>query len=131
MSETGARPVAEDQARAAEAALISALLAKDEAVLRRLLDDDFVGISHTGRRVDKRQFMAVYLEPDRRFAVYETSEVSAGSHGENTVLVDGKVLIKRAEEAEDNVPPKRYLAVYVRGDEGWRVASWQDTPVVA
>ena len=111
-----------------EQSLIAALVGKDEATLKRLLADGFVGISHTGNLVDKQQYMDVYLNPDQKFAVYETSEVQTRTYGE-TALLTGEVLIKRQEEADEDVPPKRYLTSYIRENGDWRIASWQDTPI--
>lgn len=118
-----------DQVKAVERQFCQAQLAKDSTKLQSLLSDNFVGIGHLGNLVDKSQYLRVHLSPDRRFVIYQTSDVEATIIAEQVVLLTGEVIIQQAQDSPDNVIPKRYAATYRQEGKAWQLVSWQDTPI--
>ena len=108
---------------AVEDAYVAAELARDEAALRRLVDDRFVFNASDGTTSGKEALL------ERVLAMHMVGQ----SIGERSVLVEDHVaLVFGTTElrfatpgAPETTSALRYTATYVRRDGGWRLLALQ------
>lgn len=113
---------------AVETALCEAVKNRDRDVLNKVLSDDFIATGHAGNVVDKAKYMEIHLSSTREFTVFDTSETIYRIYGDAAILM-GEIRIVNAKMPEKKDPPKRYTAVYIRNDDDWKCAAWQETPI--
>jgi hypothetical protein len=113
---------------ALEARRIAATVGKDWAVVERLLADDLRYVHGSG--VDESK--SLYLER-LRSGHYDYKALTPVKRDfrvcPGVVLVNGDLEIDVVSGGTPRAFVSRYLQVWVQGADGWRMASWQSTPL--
>lgn len=115
--------MSEDGVLAAEDAYVAAEVSRDEAALRRVIDDAFVYNSSAGTTSGKDALVQNVLQMNM---VGQTIR-------ERTVHVEGSFAIVYGTadlrfarpDGTESVSSLRYTSVYVKRDEGWRMLALQ------
>jgi ketosteroid isomerase-like protein len=123
MTPTNPRQTDEQRVLAAEDAYVAAEVARDEAALRRLLDDRFAFNSSKGTTTGKDAFIQTVLG----------LAMTGQTIRERSVLVEGDVAIvfgtaelRFADPGkEDSVQSLRYTSTYVKRQGQWRMLALQ------
>ena len=118
----------ENALKAAETALCDAVKQRDCAALDARLADEFIATGHAGNVVDKAKYMEIHLSPEREFTVFDTSETIFRIY-EKVAILMGEISIVNARMPEKKDLPKRYTSVYVKNENDWKCAVWQETPI--
>lgn len=113
---------------AAEDLYVAAEVARDEAVLQRLVDDRFVLNRNGGGTLDKAGLSRIVMG----------MEMTGQTLSDRTVLVEGDIgvvfgtaeLRFASEEGADNQSLHRYTSVYVNRDGVWKFLALQMTGLV-
>lgn len=119
-----ATPAADDLI-AIEQARSRAIASHDAAFLNTLYSDDFSGVTSAGTEVDKATLMAVFARTDGRLA-FSLEGLKSRPLDTDTALVSGVLVAKDASGAL--VGRQRYLHVYQKRDNRWRLVGGQSTP---
>jgi ketosteroid isomerase-like protein len=117
----------EQQVRQAEAARLKAFLDHDAATMDRLMADELIHTTTTGKTRDKTQFMQDFINRPTAFTRFETDDMD--------VVVIGNVAVTRGRY--HNVVPQRsygtptklarYLRVWANRDGTWKLVAHQAT----
>ncbi len=98
---------------------------RDEATLRRVLDDDFTFNSNNGETSGKEAMIASVLEGSITGQSITERTVSVSAR---TAMVFGTTVIRYdTPDGEASTLPLRYTAVYTRRDNQWRAIALQMT----
>lgn len=118
---------AEQQVRQAEAARLKAFLEHDVPTMDRLMGDELIHTTTTGKTRDKTQFMQDFINRPTAFTQFETDDME--------VVVIGTVAVTRGRY--HNVVPQRaygspmkyarYLRVWANRDGTWKLVAHQAT----
>jgi ketosteroid isomerase-like protein len=109
---------AQQQVIAVEDAWVNAEIRRDEAALRRVLDDRFTFNHGNGTTTGKEEAIAGVLKWN---LIGETiTERSVLVDGDTAIVFGTANFVFPAEGADDGKSAGRYTAVYVRRDGGWR-----------
>lgn len=112
----------------AESTICAAVKQRDRAKLDNILAQEFVATGHAGNVVDKAEYLQIHLSPEREFTVFDASKQIFRIY-DAAAIVMGEIEIVNAKMPDKHDPPKRYTAVYVRKENDWKCAAWQETPI--
>lgn len=123
MSTTPTTSAQERAVLATEDAYVAAEVSRDEAALRRVIDDAFVYNASTGTTSGKEALIQNVLQMNM---VGQTIR-------ERTVRIEGSVALVFATadlrfgrpDGTESVSSLRYTSVYVKRDDGWRMLALQ------
>lgn len=107
-----------------EAELGTAVLTHNALPIETILADDFYAVGHVGNVVNKKEYTEIHLAAERNFIKFETKEQSVKLIG-NVAYVTG--LIHVATEGIKNT--SRYITIYQKIGENWKMIFWQETPI--
>jgi ketosteroid isomerase-like protein len=113
-----------------EAELAEAMLENDIAMLDRLLSDDLVFSGPDGVIVNKSQDLALHQSGDIIFTTYEIDELLIQSY-EPMAIAHVKVKLAGNFKGEDFAGDFRYLRIYLKQDEQWKIIGGQVTAITA
>jgi ketosteroid isomerase-like protein len=120
---------AEDEVRAAEAALYRAMIAQDFAALRRLLADDLVYIHSTAVAESKDAYLAGVADGLYDYATIESRDVTIRIDG-STAVQTGTVAMAVSARGQPKQPTQLlFTLVWTRQPDGWRLAVRQATRI--
>ena len=105
-----------------------ALVRRDIASLDRLLNDDFVFTSSTGRIQNKAQYIKSIQSSDRTFESFDSVDLEVRIYGPATV-VTGRAVAKIRYQNEERVNQYRYTDVWIKRQKRWRAVARQATPI--
>ena len=108
----------EQQVLAVEDAWVNAEIGRDEATLRRVLDDRFTLNHGNGTTTGKEEVIAGVL--GWKLITETITERSVLVDGDTAVVFGTANFVFPAEGADDGKSAGRYTAVYVRRDGAWR-----------
>ncbi len=104
----------------------AAMIRSDVAVLDTLLDDALIWTHSSGKTDTKASFLAGIGSGVVRYLALETQDVAVIRHGD--VFVCHGLLIGRASrDGVEKSLSNRFLAVWVQGEESFRMVAWQST----
>jgi ketosteroid isomerase-like protein len=122
-------PSEEQRVLAVEDDYVAAEIHRDEAALRRILDDRFVFNRANGTTTGKEELIQAVL--GMRMVGQAISERSVLIEG-GTALVFGTAELRLAVPGkEDAISTLRYTATYVKRDQQWRMLGLQMQPRAA
>jgi ketosteroid isomerase-like protein len=112
----------EDEIRRLNAQYVAAALAGDVEWYRKMLADEFVCIDSDGSVLDKAAFLRMTAEPPE-LAEYRLNDVDVRFYGDVALVRCTGHWIARSGQPGVS----RYVDVYVRDGDGWKVVSAQIT----
>jgi ketosteroid isomerase-like protein len=113
-----------------EAELAEAMLGNDIAMLDRLLSDDLVFSGPDGVIVNKSQDLALHQSGDIIFTTYEIDELLIQSY-EPMAIAHVKVKLAGSFKDGDFAGDFRYLRIYLKQNEQWKIIGGQVTAITA
>jgi ketosteroid isomerase-like protein len=119
----------EQRVLAVEDEYVAAEIRRDEAVLRRLVDDRFVLNSSSGKTSDKDALIRSVL--DMRMVAQTITERSVLVEGDIAIVFGTAKLQFAVPGKEDSVSILRYTSTYVKRGGQWRMLALQMTPHAA
>ena len=108
---------------AAEDAYVAAEVARDEAALRRVIDDAFTYNANDGTTSGKEALIRGVL--NMRMVGQTIRERTVRVEGAFALVFGTADLRFGREDGSESVSSLRYTSVYVRRDEGWRMLALQ------
>ena len=120
-----ATPSDEDAVLALEDEWVQAEANRDEATLRRVLDDRFTHNSNSGETSGKEAMITSVLSASITGQTITERTVSVSG---STAMIFGTTVIRYdTADGEASTSPLRYTGVYVKRDEQWRAIALQMT----
>ena len=120
-----------EEVSAAEDRFFAALLAADGGALDALLTPDFVLVDvMTGSEIPKSALRELVAGGPLVFESIERIDSRVRAYG-SAAVVTGQTRMRGRYQQQSWSAHSRYTHVYVRGDDGWRLASAQGTPIAA
>ena len=114
-----------------ERELVAAIAKTDLATYDRIVADDYIAYTVTGRTTTKAEVLASYRSGTRRYANLSISDVSVRVFGDTAVLC-ATTSGTRVEEGGPQVPNVvRYFRVYTKRRGFWRAVMQMVTPLPA
>jgi len=111
----------EDEAvLAADDARLQATIASDYDALDRLLSDELVFVHANGKRDDKQAFLDFARSGHIRYRTIARSETAVKVTG-NVAVVCASVNVEVTVGGENRSSPLRYMSVWAKGTNGWRM----------
>jgi ketosteroid isomerase-like protein len=117
-----AEPSSESTVRALDQQLQQAVLHGDAATLDKLLSEDWLLISSTGRVVQRSEFIAAVQDPASRLEVNQQSEVKVRIHG-TTAIVTAALHERGLDQGKPYEAWLRYTDTWVQEGDSWRYVS--------
>jgi ketosteroid isomerase-like protein len=111
---------------AADAARRAALVAADVDALAPLLDDELVFVHSSGNRDDKARVLAAVGSGAVEYRSIDLDRVVGHVVGDVAYL-EGNILMEAVNGGTPTTVDARFLCVWVRSPDGWRLAAWQNT----
>ena len=106
----------------------AATIAKDRAALEALFTEDMVYVHSSATTEDRATFVERACTGFYDYTALTPLKRSWRVWGD-TALCNGDVRIQVVVKGTAKDFVSRYLQVWRRGPDGWRMASWQSTPV--
>jgi len=116
----------EQRVLAAEDAYVAAEVARDEAALRRLVDDAFANNSATGTTAGKEELIRNVL--NLNMTDQTISERSVMIQGDIAIIFGTSELHFQDPGEAERISRLRYTSVYVKRGEDWRMLALQMQP---
>lgn len=113
---------AEQVLRALDAKLQRAVLEQDTKTLDRLLSDDWLLITASGRVVTRPAFLAMVSDPSSRLSVNESSAVTVRLHG-GTAVVTAMLHERGSDHGKPYDAWLRFTDTWVLEAGAWRYVS--------
>jgi ketosteroid isomerase-like protein len=110
---------------AAEDARFAAMIAADSESLRRSLAEDLQYVHLNGDVENREQLIAAISSGSKRYAAMTADERKVVMLGPDAALVRGRGRFQVVAGGKPQDLQLRYLAVYGRVDEDWRLRAWQ------
>jgi ketosteroid isomerase-like protein len=106
----------------------NALVNKDFASLANLLGEDLLYVHSSAVAEDKALYLKKLTEGLYDYSALKSLRRSHRVLGD-VVLVDGDLEIHVRVSGADKVVNSRYLQAWARRAGGWKMVSWQSTPI--
>jgi uncharacterized protein (TIGR02246 family) len=119
---------AEQEIRALEAQAIQAAQKNDPSFLEQHATDDYVGITGMGDMVTKSQVVQDMRSGKMRYQSLQPRDMNVRVYG-NTAIVNGDSSINLVRDGKPISGDFRYTRVWVKQDGGWKIASFESTPI--
>jgi ketosteroid isomerase-like protein len=111
-----------------EADLAQAMLGNDIAMLDRLLSDDLIFSGPDGVMINKAQDLALHQSGDIIFTTYEIGELRVQFY-DPISIAHVKVKLAGNFKGSDFAGDFRYLRIYLKQDEQWKIIGGQVTAI--
>lgn len=105
-----------------------ALLRGDTATTARLLADDFIEITATGKIRTRAQILAEFESGEMKFDSRKVDEIKVRVYG-NTAVVNARVARKGRYKGQEFNDEAWYTRVYIKRDGQWRAVVHQVTRI--
>jgi ketosteroid isomerase-like protein len=112
-------------AQAADRARVAAMMAGDAAALGAVLSDGLRFVHSDGRVESKSDYVKNLRAGDTAYADVRTSEVETLPVSGDVVTILGMQQMRKRLGADWSEVKLRYLAVYRKERDGWRMIAWQ------
>lgn len=106
-----------------------AMESSDIAALDRLLADTMVLVHSSAMADDKKAYLATLSSGTLTYGRIERTGTKIVPHGDNAAVVSGRVWMDAVLNGRDLKLDNIILALWVRGENGWQLASAQSTPI--
>lgn len=115
---------------ALEDARYAAMIATDEAALRKCFGEDLVYVHSSGLVDSKASYIAAILGGKFRYRKCDRFEEQVRIYG-RTALVTGRAVFEAEIEGSPRTLRLRYLNVWTETPDGWKFVAWQSCPLPA
>jgi ketosteroid isomerase-like protein len=105
-----------------------AIVRKDRGAIEANMADDFRQIDRAGNVETKKSFVDGLLSPDLEIDPYAVEEFDVRLYGD-TALLSGRTRMTGRYQGKPFASHYRYIDVYVRRGDAWRVVSVQISPI--
>ena len=105
---------------------IEAMINQDTQALDGILDDDLSYTHSSGRIETKAEFIANATSGVTRYRALSQKDVKVRTFGD-TAIVTGHGIVHVESSRGENEFPIRFINVYVKRDDTWRMVAWQST----
>lgn len=109
-------------------AWIAAIVNKDRNVIAANMAESFLMIDFDGRKVDKQGFINALTSADLVIEPYALEDVTIRVFG-NTALIHASNKMRGTFKGQPFTRYYRYIDIYVKEGDVWRVVAVQTTPV--
>lgn len=106
-----------------------AIVRKDRAAIEANMAQDFRQIDGQGHVETKASFVDGLMDPALQIHPYTVEELDVRLLGQDVALLSGRTEMTGTYDGEAFTSRYRYIDVYVRRDEGWRIVSVQISPL--
>ena len=103
-----------------------AIIANNQEIIQAMYDENYHGITAAGKTINKSQFLEL-TKSNNPHVQFSIEDVKATVYG-STAIVTGKLLSK--SKSGTIIGQSRYILVYIKRDDGWKVVESQDTLVI-
>lgn len=115
-----------DEIIALEKRRIEAMTKQDAKALDEILADD-LSYTHSGGRTEtKAEFITNVTTGGTRYRALTQEDVKVRQYGD-TAIVTGHGIVHVESSGGDRKFPIRFIDVYVKRDDVWRMVAWQST----
>lgn len=115
----------------AEEARQQAMLAGDIEALASLLDDNAVYIHSSGVVDDEKSYLQPLRTGDVSYRAIDLTVTRLRYLAPSVVLLSGRATFDTVQFAQVKPLDNLFIMTWVRHADGWKMASWQSTPVKA
>lgn len=112
-----------------EDARFAAMIAADTARLRDALADDLSYVHSSGRRETRAQYLASVGAGSLRYQAFTPRERQVRLLGARAAVVVGLAHARAVSQGQSVDVDVRYLAVYERAGQRWKLVAWQTTRI--
>ena len=119
----------EREIRALEAAVSQAILKADRDFFDKQLADDFTHTSHTGRFVNKGQWLGELRPGQSLYQLYEVDELVVRIYGETAVATGRSMPAGTNSKGQLITGKYRFTRVWVRREGEWKAVAFQGTRI--
>ena len=105
-----------------------AIVRKDRAAIEANMTDDFRQIDRAGNIATKTSFVDGVLSPDLQIDPYAVEDFEVRLYGD-VALLSGRTRMTGRYQGKPFVSHYRYIDVYVRRGDDWKVVSVQISPI--
>jgi len=109
---------------------MAAAIAKDRTTLQALLADDMRYVHSSGIDEDRATYVERCCNGHYDYQGFTSLRRDWRLYGD-VALCNGDVQIEVKVQGTAKTIQSRYLQVWTRGPKGWRMASWQSTPLAS
>jgi ketosteroid isomerase-like protein len=114
-----------DEVLAAEDARFAAMVAADPEAMRRWFAEELSYVHSTGEVANRAQLIDALASGRLRYLAIEPSDRRVSFPGTDVAIVQGLARFQARAGPRAADFPGRYLAVYRRAEDGWRLLAWQ------
>jgi uncharacterized protein (TIGR02246 family) len=119
---------AEEEIRALEDQAVQAAQKNDPSFLEQHATDDYTAITGMGDVVTKNQVVQDMRSGKMRYQSIQRRNMTVRTYG-NTALVNGEANLSLIRNGQPISGDYRYTRVWVKKDGGWKIASFESTPI--
>jgi ketosteroid isomerase-like protein len=105
-----------------------AIVRKDRAVIESNMAEDFRQIDKRGNVLDKASFVADLTSPELEIDPYTVEDFDIRIYGD-VALLCGRTRMTGRYQGKPFTSHYRYIDIYVRGGEEWKIVSVQISPI--
>jgi ketosteroid isomerase-like protein len=105
-----------------------AIVRKDRAAVAANMSDDFRQIDKAGNVETRASFLEGVLSPDLEIDPYTVEDFEVRVYGD-VALLSGRTRMTGRFRKKPFTSHYRYIDVYVRGRDGWKIVSVQISPI--
>jgi ketosteroid isomerase-like protein len=105
-----------------------AIVRKDRAAVAANMSEDFRQIDKAGNVETKASFLDGVLSPDLEIDPYTVEDFDVRVYGD-VALLSGRTRMTGRYQKKPFTSHYRYIDIYVRGRDGWRIVSVQISPI--
>jgi ketosteroid isomerase-like protein len=105
-----------------------AIVRKDRQAIERNMAEDFRQIDGQGNVETKKSFVDDLVSPDLEIDPYAVEDFEVRVYGD-MALVSGRTLMKGRYQGKPFASHYRYIDIYVRHGQDWKIVSVQISPI--
>ena len=122
------QPNVEQEVREADARRLRAMVAVDIPALESILADDMTYTHANAWTQKKTEFIGTIKSGATKYESVATEDVKVRVYG-TVALMTGRAAVKAKSDGKDIDVQLRYLDVYVKQQDQWRMVAWQSTRI--
>ena len=122
-------PEIENQIRAGEARLYSAMFTSDVTELDALLADDLLFSGPTGELATKAMDLELHRTGGTKFHEFRPMELEIHIWSEQFALAAARIFLRGTYLGQEFAGEYRYIRIWRKGQDGWQIVGGSVTPM--